>query len=749
MVRRKTRKAKQLRPGGAARPVALTRGPPKPATRGAAAPRLSNHKRRSVWFQARTAWPLREAPTAVLVHERGRTARTVPPAPGTAQWQLAGPTNIGGRMTSLVCDPANPDRVWAGAAGGGVWYSADAGRTWQPQWHDQDVLNVGALALDPTNPDIVYCGTGEANLSADSYAGLGIYRSTDGGKTWSLFASSSQTDIPRRIGVIAIDPFDSQHIRIGGVGYDEVGASPRDLGGMYTSFDGGSTWTRETFVLAQNYWCHAIVFHPATRGTILATFTARGPRSGIYRSTDGGTSWTQAVAGLPPPEQTGRTSLAISPSSPNVVYALAADQSSSYADRVLGVFRSRDGGTTWQDRTGSHFANERQMQYGNTIVVHPTKPNRVLCGGVDLHSSTNGGRTWRRATRWNVTRGAKTYAHADHHCLVMPASAAGRVYDANDGGLDVSEDGGTSWTNRSNGLAVTMFYDMDVAQSNPGVFGGGAQDNGTLVTTSGQRDDFFELLGGDGGWIVFDPHDAGHVYASYYNLNIYRFRGGGSLDVSPTSDPDEQGSVWMAYIDMDPGNSSVVFTGSRRVWRTRNDGSSWTPVSPALDGSPISAIEVAPASSTQVYVGTENGGLFRSTDGGNTWSANLAGSLPGYMITRLATSPADASLVYATMANFGRSHVFRSKDGGTTWEDVDRGRLPDVPHHAIAIPQSSPATIYVANDVGVFVSADGATTWKNLTRNLPHVMVVDLVYHEAAKTLTAATYGRSIWRLQV
>jgi photosystem II stability/assembly factor-like uncharacterized protein len=747
MVRRKTKKARRLRAG---RPgVELKQGPRKPATRGAPAPRLSNHKRRSVWFQSRTAWPLREAPTAALIQERGRAGQTVPAAPGTAQWQLAGPINIGGRMTSLVCDPANPDRLWAGAAGGGVWHSVDAGRTWQSQWHDQEILNIGALALDPVNPDIVYAGTGEANLSADSYAGVGIYRSTDGGKTWSLFAASSQTGVPRRIGIIAIDPFNSQHIRIGGVGYDETGASRRDLGGMYTSVDGGSTWTRETFVLGENYWCHAIAFDPATRGTILATFTARGSRSGVYRSTDGGKNWTQAVTGLPAADRIGRTSLTMSPSSPNVVYAIAADLASGNADRVLGVFRSRDGGKTWKDRTGAHFAQEGQMSYGNTIVVHPTRPNHVLCGGVDLHSSTDGGRTWRRASRWNANRGAKSYAHADHHWLLMPGSAAGRVYDANDGGLDVSEDGGKTWTNRSNGLAVTMFYDADVAQSDARVLGGGAQDNGTLVTTSGKSDDFFELLGGDGGWIVFDPHDAGHVYASYYNLNIYRFRGGSVLDVSPTSDPNEQGSVWMAYIDMDPADSSVVFTGSQRVWRTRNDGTSWTPVSPVLDGSPISAIEVAPANSKRIYVGTENGGLFRSTDGGNTWSANLAGPVPGYMVTRLATSPADAALVYATIANFGRSHVFSSKDGGTTWDDVDRGRLPDVPHHAIAIPRSSPATIYVANDVGVFVSGDGGGTWKNLTRNLPHVMVVDLVYHETAKTLTAATYGRSIWRLQV
>ncbi|MGH7810195.1 MAG: WD40/YVTN/BNR-like repeat-containing protein, partial [Candidatus Binatia bacterium] len=146
----------------------------------------------------------------------------LPPAPGTAQWQNIGPTNIGGRMTSIVYHPTNPERIWAGAAGGGVWFSPDAGRSWQPQWHNEEVLNVGALALDPNTPDLIYCGTGEANLSADSYPGVGIYRTLDAGRTWQLFAPSATTGIPRRIGAIAIDPFNNRHIRIGGVGFGEV-----------------------------------------------------------------------------------------------------------------------------------------------------------------------------------------------------------------------------------------------------------------------------------------------------------------------------------------------------------------------------------------------------------------------------------------------------------------------------------------------------------------------------------------------
>ncbi|MFN8062306.1 MAG: hypothetical protein U0Q12_24355 [Vicinamibacterales bacterium] len=353
---------------------------------------------------------------------------------------------------------------------------------------------------------------------------------------------------------------------------------------------------------------------------------------------------------------------------------------------------------------------------------------------------------WRVSSHWDADRGTPTYAHADHHALVFAPSRPGRVYTANDGGLDVSDDGGKTWTNRSRGLAVTMFYDVDVAQTDAAEFGGGAQDNGTLVTSTGKADEFFELLGGDGGWMVVDPNDAGHVYASYQFGGMYRFRNGTARKVSPPFKPAESAGIWMVYITIDPHDSDTVYTGNQRLYRTTNDGVSWDALTPVLDASPISAIEVAPADASRIYVGTENGGFFRSVDGGATWSANLADStLPGVMITRIDTHPEDAADVFVTVANFGNSHVFRSKNGGSTWNDIDNGRLPDVPHHALLIRPDAPSQLYVCCDAGVFTTRDGGRTWRNATANLPNVMVVDLVYHIATQTLVAATYGRSIW----
>jgi photosystem II stability/assembly factor-like uncharacterized protein len=731
----------------AERELTLPRGPRKKAKAGPPAQRVNLNKARTKWFGARVTWPMREAPLRKLQAERARADKSLRAARGLAPWSLAGPTNIGGRCTSLVCDPADSDHLWIGSAGGGVWTSHDAGHNWQAQWPETAPLQIGSLSIDPSNPKTLYCGTGEANMSADSYPGDGIYRSVDGGGRWELWASSVKTGIPRRVGTIAVDPADPHHVLVGGVGLDKV-SSERDFGGLYTTRDDGATWVRESFVSSGNYWCHKIVFDQKTPRRIFVTVTNQGLAGGIYRSNDGGATWTHLHVGLPRADRMGRTALAVAPSNPDVVYCICADAAGN-DDRVLGVFRSADGGDTWTRVSHRYFLTEGQMSYGSALAVHPTDPNRVICGGVDLHATHDGGKTWAKVSHWDAERGKSTYAHADHHMLVMPADRPGRVFSANDGGMDLSEDMGRAWTNRSAGLAVTMYYDIDVAQGDVRVFGGGAQDNGTLITTTGRVDDAFELMGGDGGWMVIDPNDSGHIYASAYNCDIARVRNGKWIDASPKISQGEKESVWMVYITIDPNDSDRVFTGTKRMFRTDNDGVTWRALTPTLDGSPVTAIEVASANSSTVYVGTENGAFFRSLDGGDTWSANLAGAMPGVTITRIETHPTNADLVFVSLANFGNSHVFMSSDAGAKWTDIDRRKLPDVPHHAVLTRSDAPDEIWVSNDAGVFLSRNAGKSWQKATDNLPPAMVVDLVYHRTSKTLFAATYGRSIWKRQL
>lgn len=753
--------------------------PRKPAV--SPAPPSTTHKPRAAWFQARTCYPWRDAHVDYVVE--GRQYANQLKLAENLNWQSAGPTNIGGRATSLAVDPRDPDVVYLGTAGGGVWRTGDAGRTWIALWHNEDVLHIGSLAIDTHPPHFIYGGTGEANGSADSYPGVGLYRSADDGKTWTLLAPAKNTGIPGRIGTIAIDPFDSQHIRLGGLNH--MAGSPA---GMFTSRDGGVNWRRESFIAPENYFCHSIAFHPK-RGVIFATFDARGALNGIWRSIDDGETWSHLTEGLPSPEFFHRTSLAISPSHPDVIYAVASDNNFE----LLGVFQSTDMGDTWHSIGGTpsqpasllpersratpvkrkprpaqsvhSFAEAGLMVYNNCIAVHPANPDCVLWGGRDLYRTTDGGVTWTRATAWDADPRRPGYAHADHHALAILLGKDGRmrVYDANDGGMAVSENG-ADWTTRSNGLAITMFYDVDMAAGNGKYFGGGCQDEGTVLTRKGTADSFETVLSGDGAWVAFDPETPDLVFGSA-NKDLARHDPGArwaERNWTPITlnraTPEELSSIFLAIIVIHPADPKTVFTASNRVWRSNNRGRSWTAVSPVFDGTPISAIEVAPADPRYVYAGTEKGCFYRSLHDGDpgSWSGNLAGPhLPGRIITRVESRPRRAEVVLVTVGtvaepgNRNFSHVFRSTDGGLSWTDVDRGRLPNVPHQAIAFRGDAPDCVFIASDCGVYYSPDLGDTWWNATGSLPSVQISDLVYHDHDRTLIAATDGRGLWRLQL
>ena len=716
----------------------------------------SQRNSETVTFEQRNAWFLGHHPRHKgrkpdiyrLLNARKRGRRIKAPEV-LARWQSIGPSNIGGRATCLAVPPQDPDRVYLGTAGGGVWFSDRRGERWRQIWPDKWELNIGAVAIDPTDPEVIYCGTGEANGSRDSYPGVGLYRSTDAGRRWRLIATPESNGMPRRIGVVAIDPFDSRHIRVGGL------AQSGDEWPMLVSRNRGTAWEKAPFLLP-NESCHSVVFHPGRRGVLFAAIQSGrgGSRTGIWRSLDGGDSWHQLSGGLPAPERFRRISLAIAPSRPDLIYAVAATKTGNSDPRPC-VFRSDNMGDRWRRISKHNYADEDQMEYNSCIAVHPEDPEFVIWGGSDLYLSRNGGGSWKKVTHWDHDRGAPSYAHADHHALIMPPRTNGRIYSANDGGVDTSEDGAT-WKNRSNGLATTMFYDIDVARTSARRYGGGAQDNGTLITDNGRPDGFQEILPFDGGWMVYDPDDSERLLASEQRMSLYsiRHRKRRASEFHGITTEETQ-AVWMAFIAPDYNDARIAYTASTRVWKTANKGFSWKPVSDVLDGSPVSAIEVATAASRYVYVGTRQGGFYRSESAAEKWSRRLgARDLPAREITRIESHPEDPKLVIATFAQnqdekATSSHVFCSSDGGQHWKDIDRGRLPNVKHTSAAFRADKPSELYVANHVGVFLTTNLGKTWRNVTGNLPNAIVVDLVYHEKSRTLTAATYGRSLWRMRL
>jgi hypothetical protein len=383
--------------------------------------------------------------------------------------------------------------------------------------------------------------------------------------------------------------------------------------------------------------------------------------------------------------------------------------------------------------------------------------------------------TWRRASLWDAEEGSPQYVHADQHAIVLPGGNL--IYAANDGGVAASEDLGETWSMRVRGLVNTMFYDIDVAPSNGKVFGGGAQDNGSLVTgVTDKEGDFLHVLGGDGAWMVFDPEDENHVVGSRSDIHIFRHTAAGRWteefweEISPKAmQDDEHHQLAIAVVAMDPAHARTLWLGSRRLWRTGKDGE-WQPVSKELDGSAITAIELPPAAPGQVWAGTQRGGIFRSLDHGKTWSGDLSGpEIPARVITRIESHPRKASRLVVTIGGTGFvsraiprarargampitsgtesiAHVFLSEDGGLSWRPVDTPEMPNVAYHAAVFETHEPYRLFAANDCGVWMTEDFAA-WTDVSTTLPNAMISDLVYHHRDRSLTAATYGRGIWRV--
>jgi photosystem II stability/assembly factor-like uncharacterized protein len=742
------------------------------------------NKDRTRWFLSRSIFPLRDAMPSALedfwLHQENFIH--VP----NLTWEHAGPSNFAGRVTCLLLDPQNQSHLFAGSAAGGLWRTVDGARTWKSCWPKYLNQNIGALAIDAFDSTRVLCATGEANYSSDCYPGSGVYVTSDAGFTWVPYLTApgggplqeqARASLPRRIGAIAFgrDENKQPRVALGAVSYDE------SLPAALYMDRGPDGILPDTSWGIRSYNCHALVFHPTEDNIMYVAIEPRGAQNGIWRSKDYGKTWEHLKHGLPAGEHCGRMSLAISPSDPRILYTMIS--SISHGHSVLGVFRTRDGGDTWHSIGGQHFDTESQLAYNNCIAVHPTHPDFVVCGAVDLHLSTDGGKTWNCITTGQrgspPQRFPANFVHSDHHAIVI--DPAGWIYSGNDGGVALSEDGGKTWQDRCNGMATSMFYAAGVAQSNSRIYGGGTQDHGTLIagvpSAPGEPvpppEEFTRVLSSDGGWIEFDPSDAEHVFGTTTDLEISRHRPGDPWAAGPqlagwhsvTIQSDsmtgaEKELRGMAVLEIEPGRhkgKKKLWLGTSRLWQTETDGRSWKPVSPTFDGSAISAIECAPANPQVLYVATSEGRIFRSTDSGESWSGNLANAaIPQRLITRIGTHPKKASYVVATVAASGvpgtslegdapYAHVFESDDMGVTWRPLDG--LPDVVYNALAFETREPYRLFVGGDSGVWMH-DGMR-WASVAGNMPNVVVSDLIFHHDDQYLYAATFGRGMWRLKV
>ncbi len=673
-------------------------------------------------------------------------------------WTQAGPYNIGGRVTALAA--LNGGRtVYLGSANGGVFKSTNSGVNWTPVFDKTGVYSIGALAIDPADTNLVYAGTGEANSAVQSYDGAGLWRTRNGGGNWEYLGLAET----RRIGKVAIDPANPLRLYVAAMGTQFSTGPDR---GLYRSEDGGVSWTK-TFFLNDSVGVCDVVVNPAHPETVYIAswervrhYTYRrayGPGCGIWRSADHGTTWTRLQNGLPlPSDDVGRIGLALAPSQPSTIYAqIVSGAALGYVG--LGLYRSLDAGETWtrRDLVGGTFANAFGGfgWYFGAIAVDPVSPGKIFCMGVSCLVSADGG-----ATFTNVTGSA----HVDFHAMWIDPTNPTRVYAGSDGGFFWSNSGGGAWT-KSVDLPISQFYANSAHPTDPLKVYGGTQDNGCLKSTVGPPNWSAMNIGGDGMVVLVDPVNPNTVFAEYqygcYGSGPARSIDNGGSFTLPTGTVTTDRWGWVAPIAMNPKNHNVVLTASHRVYRSTNNGVTYSAISgdltraipSSLVFSTITCLDVSAPDTSLYYAATDDGRVWRSQNRGSTWEDITAG-LPIRWVTRVTADPANSQVVYATLSGFGQdeslAHVYRSADRGTSWSSV-AGNLPDIPANDLVVDPVAPSTLYLATDVGVWVTRTLGASWYPLGLGMPVQTIWDLHLQNASRTLIAATYGRSQWKLDL
>lgn len=658
-------------------------------------------------------------------------------ASGTGNWQQLGPVptpnngtgqlNGSGRLNCIAFHPTNANVIFVGSPAGGFWKSEDNGATWTEYSNGLTRLGVSSIVIHPTNPNIIYIGTGDRD--AGDAPGYGVWRTTDGGNTWASYNSGMGN---RTVNEIVMDPTDSNKLY-----------AACNNGYIYRTTNGGSTWSQSSF-LGDNPM--DIALHPSNP-SIIYVGTYNGGE--FHRSTNAGVSFSQITSGL---GTTGnRLALAVSPNQPNWVYALIGNSSG-----LVGVYRSTDSGLNFSTRTSTpnilgydtNGGTGSQSFYDLVIAADPTNADVIYTGGVNIWKSTNGGSTMNCVSYWVGPSGGVDGVHADQHALEF-SPYTNNVYSGNDGGLYVTSNEGTNWSDLSDGLAIAQLYKIGVSQTVADLVINGHQDNGTSVS---RGTSFSTEIGGDGMECTIDPTDENYMYGALYYGDIRRSTNGGSTFSGSISSSISENGPWVTPYKLDPNNANTMFAGFANIWKNTavRTGSSWTQISSFGGTSYITDIAIAPSNSNVMYVSREGTNKFFSTTNAQaaspTWT-NLNGNLPVASTPKdIEIDPTDPTHLFIALGN----DIYESTNSGVSWTNVS-GTLPNISLNTIVIDKdSSIGAMYVGMDVGVYYKDNTMSDWSLYSTGLPNVEITELEIHynntECRSALYAATYGQGLWK---
>jgi hypothetical protein len=650
-------------------------------------------------------------------------------------WSWIGPGNVGGRVRALLVHPTAHATMFAGSVSGGIWKTINGGASWAPIDDFMANLAVTSMVFHPTNPQIMYAATGEGFSNADAIRGAGIFRSLNGGTTWSQLPS---TNVPAFYYVLRLAISRDARVLLAGT-----------TAGLHRSTDAGGTWTR----ILSAPPAFDVDFHPTDSRRAIA-----GDRNGqAWYSTDGGATWNVALLPIPISEAgSGRVEVAYAKGSPDVVYAVV-----DYDGGLL--FRSIDGGATFVHVARSDPApilENGQGWYDLALWVNPRDANDVLVGGVSLYRSRDGGQTF--------TQVSSPYGqlHADQHIIIEhPAfdNAGNRtVFIGNDGGVyrmnDVSQLTSVSdarYVELNNNLGVTQFYG---AAGNPstGVIVGGTQDNGTLVFNPGMGSEGWSpMFGGDGGFSAADPANPNYFYGEHIYLQLHRSTNGGrtsSFIFSGLPDAGRRANFIAPFV-LDPNEPRRMLAGGQSLWRTNDIRAAvpvWQAIKTGSTSNYISAIAVAPGNANVVWVGHNNGDLYRSSNAtatSPTWVKVDPSEFPNRFLARITIDAFDHNVVYASFGGFTDRNVQRTDDGGVTWSDATgtgTTGLPFAPVRDVEVDPTDSNVIWAGTEVGIFTSQNRGATW-DATHDGPANVAVDELF-VLGDYLYAVTHGRGLFR---